>query len=152
MQINVKRIPEEGESLRGSEPGTIMELAGDDASFPSPVEYDLLAQIQGRALLVTGKLWTEAQLRCSRCLKLIKQGVKVPEFVAHQELAGEDFVDLTPQMREDILLQLPQRALCHPDCKGLCPSCGKDLNSGACQCRAKKEDQRWHALDGLKLK
>jgi uncharacterized protein len=39
-------------------------------------------------------------------------------------------VDLTANMREDIILELPQRALCAEDCKGLCPHCGKDLNKG----------------------
>lgn len=152
MRINVKSMAEAGEVLRGSEPGTIVELAEPDVSFPNPVEYDLLAQLQGRALLVTGKVWTAARLRCSRCLKQFNQQIEAAEFVVHQELQGEDFVDLTPSMREDILLQLPQRVLCQPACKGLCPSCGKDLNGGACRCRVEQTDLRWHALDGLKLK
>ena len=152
MRINVKRIAEDGETLRGSEPGAIIGLEDGDICFPHPVEYAVLAQVQGQALLVTGKLWTAARLRCSRCLREFERRVEAAEFVVHQELAGEDFVDLTPQMREDILLQLPQRALCQPDCQGLCPACGKDLNSGRCQCRVTQTDQRWHALDGLKLK
>lgn len=152
MRINVKAIADEGEALRGSEPGSIVELVDPDISFPNPVEYDLWAQLQGRALLVTGKVWSAAQLRCSRCLKLFPQRVEAAEFVLHQELQGEDFVDLTPQMREDMLLQLPQRALCQPACKGLCPVCGKDLNGGACQCRVEQTSLQWHALDKLNLK
>lgn len=151
MKINVKRIPVDGERLAGSEPGTIMELADADVGFEAPVEYDLLAQIQGHALLVTGRLRTKATMRCSRCLRTFAQPVAVAQFVAHQELAGEDFVDLTPQIREDILLELPQRALCRPDCKGLCPVCGRDLNENACGCKVSRESLQWHALDRLKL-
>ena len=152
MKINVKRVPEDGESLSGSEPASIMELDEPDVRFQHEVEYDFHAQVQNNALLVTGKLETPATLRCSRCLKTFEQPLKVAQFVFHQELAGEDFIDLTSNIREDIILELPQRALCQANCKGLCPVCGKDLNEGACQCKPAKGDLRWHALDQIKLK
>jgi len=78
--------------------------------------------------------------------------VRVDDFVFHRELTGEDFVDLTANLREDIILQLPQRALCQKDCQGLCPGCGKDLNEGVCRCQSSQGDMRWHALDQIKLK
>jgi uncharacterized protein len=152
MKINVKRIPADGESLGGSEPASIMELDEPDVRFEKEVKYDLFAQVQGNALLVTGKLLTPATLRCSRCLKTFAQPLHVEQFVFHHELTGEDFVDLTSNIREDIILELPQRALCRLDCKGLCPVCGEDLNEGACQCKASRRDLRWHALDQIKLK
>jgi uncharacterized protein len=152
MIINVKRIPEDGETLRGSDPSSIMELDEPDTRFEHEVTYDLLAQLQGTALLVTGRISTPATLRCSRCLRVFEQPVQVDQFVFHQELQGEDFVDLTANMREDIILELPQRALCAVDCPGLCPYCGKDLNKGPCRCKPSEGDLRWHALDNLNLK
>ena len=152
MKINVKRIPADGESLSGSEPASIMELDEPDVRFVNDVKYDLFAQVQGSALLVTGKLLTPATLICSRCLKTFAQPLHVEQFVFHQELTGEDFVDLTSNIREDIILELPQRALCRLDCKGLCPACGKDLNEGKCRCKTSAGDLRWHALDRIKLK
>jgi uncharacterized protein len=83
---------------------------------------------------------------------MFQQVLAVGQFVVHQELTGEDFADLTPQMREDIILEVPQRALCQPSCKGLCPVCGKDRNKAVCGCKVSHEDLRWHALDQLKLK
>ena len=77
--------------------------------------------------------------------------LRVEQFVFHQELRGEDFVDLTANMREDIILELPQRVLCAEDCKGLCPHCGKDLNKGPCRCQPSEGNLRWHALDNLNL-
>lgn len=151
MKINVKRIPPEGEDFEGNEPPQIVELSGEDVTFEKPVEYWLHAQVQGQSLLVTGRLRTEATMCCGRCLRPVRQAVTVPEFVCLQELKGEDFVDLTPQMREDIILELPQRALCQSDCKGLCAVCGKDLNEGACGCKVARKDMRWQALDRLKL-
>lgn len=152
MKINVKRIPPDGETLSGTDPSSIMELEEPDTRFEHDVKYELLAQIQGNALLVTGRLSTPATLRCSRCLQVFELTVNVDQFVFHQELQGEDFVDLTANMREDIILELPQRALCAEGCKGLCPHCGKDLNKGSCRCKPSEGDLRWHALDNLKLK
>jgi uncharacterized protein len=152
MKINVKRIPPDGEPLSGSDPSSIMDLDEPDTRFEHDVEYELLAQMQGNALLVTGRLSTPATLRCSRCLRVFDLPLRVDHFIFHQELHGEDFVDLTPNMREDIILELPQRALCTDDCKGLCPHCGRDLNKGACRCKPSEADLRWHALDSLKLK
>jgi len=152
MKINMKRIPIDGESLDGSEPATIMELDEPDVRFQHDVQYSFFVQVQGDALLVTGKLRTPATLRCSRCLKVFEQPLRVEQFTFHQELGGEDIVDLTANIREDIILELPQRALCQSDCQGLCPACGKDLNEGACKCKPSPGDLRWHALDQINIK
>jgi uncharacterized protein len=152
MQVNVKRIPSQGEVLRGTDPAKIIDIDDSDVRFEHEIEYDLLAQIQGNALLVTGKLDTVATRSCGRCLRRFEQPLHVEEFVFHEELTGEDFVDLTPQIREDIILELSQRALCQDDCKGLCPRCGIDRNRQTCQCAVEPEDARWHGLDNLKLR
>ena len=52
-------------------------------------------------------------------------------------------------VREQVLLSLPNRTLCTPDCKGLCPSCGQNLNSASCNCDKAPADPRWNALAGL---
>jgi uncharacterized protein len=52
-------------------------------------------------------------------------------------------------VREQVLLSLPTRTLCTPDCKGLCPSCGQNLNSAPCNCDPAAADPRWNALAGL---
>ena len=52
-------------------------------------------------------------------------------------------------VREQVLLSLPPRTLCREDCKGLCPRCGQNLNSGSCNCDKSASDPRWNALRGL---
>ena len=151
MKINVKRLSVEGEQFAGAEPPTIMELEEEGLQFRHDIRYQLLAQIQGDALLVTGRLETVGTLCCGRCLQEFEQPLVVPAFVFHQELAGDDFVDLTPQIREDIILELPQRALCGESCKGLCPVCGADLNKRSCRCAVRRDDARWAALNQLKI-
>ena len=57
-------------------------------------------------------------------------------------------LDVDALVNEDVYLSLPYRMLCQPDCKGLCPVCGADLNEGPCSCE-KPADPRWDALKDL---
>ncbi len=52
-------------------------------------------------------------------------------------------------VREQVLLSLPGRTLCTPECKGLCAHCGQNLNEGTCRCAQTATDPRWNALAGL---
>jgi uncharacterized protein len=65
------------------------------------------------------------------------------------EIVG-DQIDLGAMIREHILLDAPVAPLCRPDCVGLCPTCGIDLNLSTCDCVAADVDPRWEALSQLK--
>jgi uncharacterized protein len=58
-------------------------------------------------------------------------------------------VDVTPAVREELVLAAPRYVVCRDDCKGICPQCGKDLNAGPCDC-APVTDARWQPLKALK--
>src|SRR5208337_2932579 len=62
----------------------------------------------------------------------------------------KDSLLLEDVLREQVLLSLPVRTLCKPDCKGLCPRCGENRNSLACTCEEGPSDPRWEALAGLR--
>ena len=62
----------------------------------------------------------------------------------------EDSLLLEDVLREQVLLALPVRTLCKPDCKGLFPRCGENRNSTACDCEVGPQDPRWEALAGLR--
>jgi uncharacterized protein len=61
----------------------------------------------------------------------------------------KDSLSLEDVLREQVLLSLPVRTLCKPDCKGLCPRCGANRNSQPCSCDVGPSDPRWEALSGL---
>jgi uncharacterized protein len=63
--------------------------------------------------------------------------------------AGARELDIRPAVRETWLLAAPAFAQCTPECKGLCPQCGIDLNTGTCDCVPEKLDSRWDALRGV---
>jgi uncharacterized protein len=62
----------------------------------------------------------------------------------------KDSLALEDVLREQVLLSLPVRTLCKPDCLGLCPRCGANRNSQPCQCEVGPSDPRWEALSGLR--
>jgi len=100
---------------------------------------------------------------CVRCLR----EVRVQASASEEEFAptrGGDYeeteispfiqdlvVDVAGLTREALILGLPAQILCSEDCPGLCPSCGQDLQQGACGCQAVPSDPRWERLRGLRL-
>jgi uncharacterized protein len=147
VKIHLAQIQDEGLRLEGEDSVAILDIKDEGADFHSPIGYDVLAQHLGAALLVQGRVWTTVTLRCSRCLKHFEQLLRMDEFVVHRELTGEEEVDLTPEVREDILLLLPAYPVCSEDCKGLCPVCGQNLNQRVCKCNRTVENPVWAALD-----
>jgi uncharacterized protein len=111
------------------------------------------------------------ELECSRCLTaypfqedevfslVLYPRSSVP--AAELELTRSDLdvlyyadpvVPLAPIAEERVQMALPMKPLCKPDCRGLCPTCGKDRNLGACACAPESIDPRWEALRALKEK
>jgi len=113
-----------------------------------------------------GRLSTGLDLQCARCLEPVKQDVKREFELLYRPLgadAGRDELSVTDAeaeigyyqgngieledvLREQVLLALPLKITCRPDCKGLCPQCGKNLNQEQCSCTRELEDPRWAAL------
>ncbi|MBI5684056.1 MAG: DUF177 domain-containing protein [Verrucomicrobia bacterium] len=164
MKINLRNFPAEGRDFEGEDPVEILDVSDPEYRFESPVNYRLHGQVLGHALVVTGRVWTCVGITCVRCLKDAERPVEVRDFVVHREIeTTEDFADLTENLREDILLALPQNPLCSKDCRGLCPVCGQDLNERTCSCakqaaspgskrvEAGSTGTPWSALDRIKI-
>jgi uncharacterized protein len=121
---------------------------------------------------IVAKLETEVEVACARCLEPVQvpvtrefellyrpQGAdKSKEDAAvskgETEISyyeGEGLL-LEDVVREQVLLAVPYRALCQENCKGLCPTCGSNLNSGKCPCKEVQPDPRWNALGNLREK
>lgn len=79
------------------------------------------------------------------------EGVILSQTELNTDTYRGDTVNLAPLIRENLLLDQPQRLLCKEDCAGLCDMCGQNLNLGACQCVRDNVDPRWQALKEIKL-
>jgi len=91
-----------------------------------PLQHDLEVQKFEGGLLVQGRLHLVLDCECVRCLKPFHYPLELKEWACHVPLEGEeqaqvvnDCVDLTPYVREDILLEFPRHPLCKPECRGL---------------------------------
>ncbi|MEW6101152.1 MAG: DUF177 domain-containing protein, partial [Candidatus Omnitrophota bacterium] len=71
---------------------------------------------------------------CSRCLADFDINLNLSLKLSFPVSKTEPVIDLDPQIREEIILEYPIKLLCRPDCKGLCPKCGKNLNQEKCGC------------------
>jgi uncharacterized metal-binding protein YceD (DUF177 family) len=150
--IDLARLSDEGERFTGEESSDILQL-GEDASVQmlEGIHFDLTAVRVDRELLVRGRIWTKAVCLCTRCGTPASHEVEDSRFVESYELAeGAEFLDLTTDIRESILLSFPTYPLCGVGCKGLCPQCGANWNRRRCRCK-EPSDNRWSALDGLRM-
>lgn len=148
-----------------------VELGGQEVRFDEPFAGEAEIWNAGDRLLVKVDLSGEASLVCGRCLGEFTEPLDVSFEEEFVEVAGDgrseeteedesertvsfytgDEIDLTEPLRENILLELPIKPLCDVDCKGLCPTCGTNLNEGGCTCEGDPEavDPRLAALKDL---
>ena len=136
--VDVARLDPEGETLEGE-----VDIVDLDEPFVKPfggVRYRLTAQLFGTELLVRGHLEQDFDLVCSRCGETFDTTIKVDDFTASVEVSEkQDFADLTTDARESIILALPTYPLCDEDCPGIAQKVERPA------------DDRWGALDGLKV-
>ena len=128
LKVNLRHLEEHGIHLKGELPAAELDLGVNDELIrvEKPLRYDLTVELLHDAVLVTGSLALPLECECARCLKKFETELKLAGWALHLPLEGEDkvsvendCVDLTPFMREDILLDFPQHPLCKPDCAGL---------------------------------
>lgn len=153
MIIKLDKIPEQGEHFEGAEPAEVLQTKPSDEFRPhGPLQYNLYAQIVDGMLIVRGTLSAVMEARCARCTQIFSTTVNDSGFLRdYSDLDGVEEVDVTDDLREEILLNFPRFPLCDEGCKGLCPLCGVDLNTGSCECAKSESGGAWDALNNLNL-
>jgi uncharacterized metal-binding protein YceD (DUF177 family) len=156
LKVNLRHLEELGLHLKGELPVAELDLdiKDDLIRIEKPLHYDLAVELLNDAVLVTGSLVLPLDCECARCLKRFKTDLKLTGWALHLPLEGEDkvsvendCVDLTPFVREDILLDFPQHPLCKPDCAGL-----KSKTVRQPKAVKKPALDVWAKLDKLKIK
>jgi uncharacterized metal-binding protein YceD (DUF177 family) len=153
MKVHLKQIPPEGLHLEGEEECPIAELESEGIRCAGPMRYKIDIGVSGHELWAKGSIAQPLEMQCVSCLEEFVTDVRVPAFAIMRELHGPEVVDLTPEMREDILLNLPAHPHCDADhtreCKGAATPVS---NTDEKQQRAAKLEHDWAALDKLDLK
>jgi len=124
------------------------------------LDFDLRMDSLVEGILVSGQVRGSYAFECIRCLRDFEQpfSVELGEVLAYegQEGAEEgyqisaDHAHLEPVVRDAVVLEMPLHPLCRPDCKGLCPVCGSDLNNVDCGHKTERTDLRWEPLAQLR--
>ncbi len=150
MIVSLSLIPDGGLTVEGEEDPVIIDLDDPLVDFSQPIGYLLRVTRTGRLLLVRGSLETTASFTCSRCLKEFTGPVRVAGFERTKEIGdSQEKIDLTGDIREDIILAIPVKPLCRADCRGICPLCGKELNDGECGCSDQAADSPFAKINPL---
>jgi uncharacterized protein len=153
------------------EPG-VVDFGSENVRQVGVLDWAATAERAGEEIRINGTLSATMESMCSRCLEPARVGISKPfdlffrerdeaMFDEDEEVELNDVDTRTAFftgtklamgdiLREQILLALPMKALCGVDCKGLCPTCGTNLNSGSCNCP--KEDFNPHMDTLLEIK
>jgi uncharacterized metal-binding protein YceD (DUF177 family) len=157
LQVNIRHVEEKEVRLHGELPVAELELGNNDDLVRArlPLCYDLTAQMLGEAILVQGRVELTLDCECARCLKPFQHRMLLDPWTAHLPLGGpekaagkDDLADLTPHLREDILLELPQHPLCGVDCAGMPNRARQTKTKGASPTEG---SPAWSELNKLKF-
>ena len=165
MEIKLRGLKQGEHSFFVSEPVKKYEL--DNEHFSENLDSSILIDVQGRNYYITVTTSTKVKFACDRCLDDFIRSYKVSTKLIYTENpsldpehqqedlyflpAGKDTADLTDDIRQNIILNLPMKVVCKDTCKGLCITCGVNLNMAKCKCSHKLIDHRWDALKKLQM-
>lgn len=166
LRVDLRQLAQEGAvETRGELKQDDPVFDGSDITLQEPVSVGgRLQRIGDGRFYWQGTARTVVAGECRRCLTPVATPVDLeigalftqdPEALDDPDsyVVAPDAteIDVTPAVREELLLAAPRYVVCRDECKGLCPQCGKDLNAGTCGC-APVVEARWQPLKALKDK
>jgi uncharacterized protein len=160
LLVNLRHLEAHNAELEGRLPAEELDIETRDEAIglSQPLDYELEVQKLEEALLVTGRLRVNLDCQCVRCLKAFRHELNLDQWAAHIPLQGDeavkvvnDCVDLTPFVREDILLEFPQHPLCDPDCRGLPDKTKGKARQTSGNGKPGEGSSAWSVLNKLKL-
>ena len=170
MQIIPAELPVDGERFHGTESLDIEQVDGTVVvCAPHPVSFDIRAERTGSEVKLQGSLSAGLEVSCVRCLTAFAQNVtrdfeviyrragegaegdetELDEMDLDLDYYGDEGINLQQLLGEQVLLSLPMKPLCRPECRGLCSQCGADLNLESCAC-SPEVDPRLASLEAIR--
>jgi uncharacterized protein len=139
---------------------------GLDEQFSGTIKIAVKLDKSMRQIFLQAGIQAEGSFFCDRCLDnfhrelntaysmVYVQGTRSTADLSKEEeiqilTADRNYIDLDDDVRQYILLTIPQKLLCRDDCQGFCPTCGVNKNIASCTCMAPAVDSRWDALKKL---
>lgn len=170
--IDLKDLERQKISVSGSFAAAELDFAGDNIRQIEPLDWNATAERAGAEIRITGDFHTKVETACFRCLEPAPTEVsKAYDLYFRQQdefmFDEDDEIELSEKdtrtaffsgtqlaigdiLHEQVLLALPMKLLCTVDCKGLCPTCGMNLNTKNCNCPQERFNPNIETLLGLK--
>lgn len=153
MKIEPHNVPPgHSTTLTGHLPPENYELPLKEYGSWDPIAYHLIATRTEDECLIAGTLSTTIHPPCARCLDTIHIPIQIPNFSHTYKIQGDKAIDLTPDIREDILLDLPLAPRCQLDENERCPFTGKSYKVQEDQFQDFRREATWSALDQIENK
>ena len=179
MFISVKALQEKEISFNEKFGANTLELGPElwqQGALLTQGRASLVEEHEGRARIadirLVGDFSTRLELKCARCLEPVLRDVAGQFDLIYRPLGAVasppeksiseaeteigfyqgDGLLLEDVLKEQVLLAVPIREICRADCKGICPQCGRNRNTEACDCSPRQMDPRWAALQEIKDK
>lgn len=135
MKIRVKGITTAGLDIHKMAAPAELGLEDETVGIRTPVEVTAHIKVAGNTLLSTTAVKVVFSSVCVRCLKPVEQ-TRHKDFIFDYPFDQQtELIDLSENIRQEIILDIPARILCKEDCQGICAGCGVDLNEEACLCK-----------------
>jgi uncharacterized protein len=160
LVVNLRHLEAHNVRQEGELPVEELDLEIRDELIEArePLRYDFEVQKMEHSVLAQGSLELTLDCQCARCLKAFKCPVKLDHWACHLQLQGEesvpvvnDCVDLTPYIREDILLEFPQHPLCDAECRGLPNTVSGKAKKPLSASQTETGSPAWSELNKLKF-
>ena len=171
MRIELENLEKKGGNVSREYQADELTFDEPDLRLVEPVRVAGRIRRRNEEVELRGRLATKVAVPCGRCLKSVELPIEV-EFTERftsavawaneeqHELQSEDLdlalfdgegIELDDLVKEEILLAMPGHTLCREECKGLCPTCGTNLNESSCDCGTNQIDSRWEKLKDLRF-
>ncbi|HVP57403.1 MAG TPA: DUF177 domain-containing protein [bacterium] len=166
LRLDIGSLPEGHSHQNLSEDASDLDIVFEGGRAVSPVAVSLDIDKSGDEIFLAGRATVNIQLECARCLSEYPCVLGAPFQMVivvgeppgasdrrEDELyvpSGSKYVELGDEVRSELLVRLPLKPLCKKDCRGLCPTCGTNLNGATCACETAHGDSRWDALKRLR--
>lgn len=147
-------------------PAGRFDYPGEEFGTVGRVKVQGAAELAGMDIRIHGRIGAEAGAECARCTAPVELAVEQDFDLLYRPVSniGQDVeieiprdelevgfysgegINLDDVVKEQVILALPMKVLCRPDCRGLCPVCGANLNAGACHCRQPRSESPFGSL------
>jgi uncharacterized metal-binding protein YceD (DUF177 family) len=153
MKIYIRDIPQDSTlHIEQDLDAGFLDLQETGTEAVGPIHCSLDVGISDNGLYAIGSLSLPVRMTCVACLEPFESELVVPDFGLQIPLAGSETMDLTPHLREDILLVLPSHPRCDADGLRQCPANFPSAPGGPLSEEVIPDSSAWNALDQLKTK